>query len=233
MLKKVFLLIAVLAGCNLLAQPGASEEEQFTLTDFLDQYKGQMVSRPRATVDSFEFVVETFRMDGFDGKYMELISDSMSLRGSVPNNWDHNPRLNGAYSVAWNNRYEPSVILSLSMLAKGDFIKTNDQMGVISYLAGLRQIHRERLSVNVMSAEAVEAEFSAYLMGQPSFILDYTIANADKSAGANSGVRHYTYLVPKDNLWLEIHLQGPTEKLGTFIDEFNRFVRNLSVKQEE
>jgi hypothetical protein len=221
------LLVAILLGTLL---PIAAQEDETTLMDVLDDFSGIMVNRPRSPLEVFELEIKTFRMDGIDGKYMELAGKSISLRGSVPNNWVHNPRLNANYSIAWENRYEPDAMLSFSIFAKRDFIKTDDMEGLLSYLAGLRRIHRNRLTVSNTSADAAKTNFSSYLLGKPSFLIEYEIKNDPRNPTARG---YYTYLIPFDDFWMEIGIQAPTDKLSGYVPEFNRFLRNLSVQQEE
>jgi len=204
--------------------------KEVSLLDQISAFKGDYIIRPARHAGRFETLVVDFKMDGIEGQHMALKGPVISLKGSVPTDWQEDPTMMSRYSIAFRNRYSPEVFMTFTVIHKNNFLSSYDEQEVIAYLAGLRSIHRDRLKLNDMPPLFREDGFNAHLLAKDTLHLDYSISDRSNKGPA---IRYILYLVLVDSHWVEISLMGPEDKLEGFIPPFQRFLRNLSLVQNE
>lgn len=201
-----------------------------TLEEIISSYEGNLISRPLQHVGNFKSIIVDFTVDGYEGQHMALKGPVISLKGSVPHEWQQDTGLSSRYGIALRNRYVTDVTMGFSVLRGSNFIASTNTEDVISFLAGLKNIYRDRLQLNDMPADFRDNGFMAHLLGHETVYLDYSIASRNDESVP---VRHYSYYVKVDQNWVEITLFGPEDKLPSFVDPFKRFLRNLSIVQNK
>ena len=214
----------------IIAKNPPKEVPQQTLDSYLLEYEGNYVSRPSHHTGAFESLIVDFKVDGYNGQHMALKGPVISLKGSVPRDWQQDPALSSRFGIALRNRYVPEIVMSFTVFKRSNFLPDANPENVIAYLAGLKNIYRDRLLLNEMTRNFKQEGFMSHLLGNETLHVDYTIKSRIEDT---SGTRHYTYLVLMGDNWVEITLFGPDDKLANFIEPFQRFLRNLSIVQNE
>lgn len=201
-----------------------------TLDTVISDYKGNLVSRPAQHVGSFESIIVDFTVDGYEGQHHALKGPVLSLKGSVPHDWQQDPSLSSRYGIALRNRYATDIIMGFTVFRRANFIQSTSNQDVISFLAGLKNIYRDRLILNEMPGDFRDQGFMSHLLGLETILVDYSIASRK---GESETIRHYAYYAQFEEYWIEITVFGPQDKLANFLPPYKRFLRNLSIVQNE
>lgn len=201
-----------------------------TLEQQLKDFSGTPILRPSRHVGNFESLIVNFKVDGIDGQHLALRGPVVSLKSSVPRDWQEDPTLSGRYSLALRNRYAPELLMTFTVFRKNAFALSYETDDLMAFLAGLRQQHSHRLQLNDMPSNFRDTGFNAHLLGGDTVHFDYSVQPRE---GQGPTVRHRVYWVLIENHWVEIALSGPEEQVAPAIPTFERFLRNLSVVQNE
>lgn len=225
---------AVLHGQNisapLLIEEGEEEANPPTLEQQVNDFSGNPLLRPSRHVGNFESLIVQFKMDGIDGQHLALRGPALSLKGSVPRDWQEDPTLTGRYSIALRNRYAPDLLMTFTVFRKSAFALSYERNDLIAFLAGLRQQYSHRLKLNDMPTDFRDSGFNAHLLGGETVHFDYSIEPREQQGPT---IRNRIYWVLIEDHWVEIALIGPVAQVAPAIPAFERFLRNLSVVQNE
>ena len=201
-----------------------------TLEERIEAFDEALIPRPRSADETLEPITRSFVIDGIEGRHLALKGESISFKTAPLNLWQHDPSSNAENSITFKNRYEPTVIIAVSIFEKSRFQISREDNSLLAFLAGLKQLHRAKIAFNDIPEDFRPSGFVANILRQPTSMVDYTITRGESE---RMKTRFLTYFTELENQVIEFRLEGPEEKLDTYKNDFHYFLRNMSIVQDE